>query len=104
MCDALFRQDQKTIPGMKSASFPSLRVEPELRKAVEGVLLEGETLSSFMEASLRVNIERRISQKEFIARGVASRDRALETGEYVDAQKVIDRLQLMLNEAKAKRP
>jgi predicted transcriptional regulator len=86
---------------MKSASLPSLRVEPELRQQAEAVLREGETLSSFIEESLRTNIERRLSQKEFIARGLALRDRAIETGEYVDAGAVLDRLQLMLNEAKA---
>lgn len=87
---------------MKSASLPSLRVTPELRKAAEEVLHEGETLSSFIEESLRANIEKRISREAFIARGLASRDRALETGVYVDADAVIDRLQLMLNDAKAK--
>jgi len=87
---------------MKSASLPSLRVEPQLRKAAEGVLREGETLSSFIEESLRANIERRLSQQEFIARGLASRDRARQTGDYVDAEAVLVRLELMLNEAKAK--
>lgn len=88
---------------MKSASLPSLRVEPELRKAAEEVLREGETLSAFIEASLRANIERRLSQKEFIARGLASRDHARQTGEYVDAWAVLDRLELMLNEVKEQR-
>lgn len=88
---------------MKSVSLPSLRVEPELRKAVEEVLRADETLSSFMEDSIRANIERRLSQQEFIARGLASRDRAIETGEYVDAGAVLDRLELMLNEAKEQR-
>ena len=32
---------------MKTATFPSLRVEPELREAAESVLEEGETLSGF---------------------------------------------------------
>jgi predicted transcriptional regulator len=88
---------------MKSVSLPSLRVEPELRKAVEEVLRADETLSSFMEDSIRANIERRLSQKEFIARGLTSRDRARQTGEYVDAETVLDRLELMLNEAKEQR-
>ncbi len=30
---------------MKTSSFPSLRVEPELREAAESVLREGETLT-----------------------------------------------------------
>jgi hypothetical protein len=44
---------------MKSATFPSVRVDPELRKAAEDVLFEGETLSSFVERSIRQSIEHR---------------------------------------------
>ncbi len=33
---------------MKTASLPSLRVDPALRKADEAVLHEGETFSSFV--------------------------------------------------------
>ena len=75
-----------------------------LRKAAEEVLQQGETLSSFIEASLRANIERRLSQKEFIARGLDSRERTRSTGEYEDAHVVMDQLQKMLLEAKKKRP
>ncbi len=87
---------------MKSASLPSLRVEPVLRKAAEEVLQQGETLSSFIEASLRANIERRLSHKEFIVRGLASGERARSTGEYEDAHVVMGQLQKMLIEAKKK--
>ena len=45
---------------MKSATLPSLRVEPRLRDAAESVLLEGETLSSLLETSVRETIERRL--------------------------------------------
>jgi predicted transcriptional regulator len=102
ICIANTTHQHQTHADMKSASLPSLRVEPELRKAAEAVLREGETLSSFIEESLRTNIERRLCQQEFIARGLAFRDRARQTGEYVDAETVLDRLQLMLNEAKSK--
>lgn len=87
---------------MKSASLPSLRVEPELRKAAEQVLREGETLSSFIEASLKTSIGQRLSQDQFIARGLASRDRAREHGIYHDATSVIEELQAMLDKAKRK--
>jgi len=62
-----------------SASRPSLRVEPERRKAAGMVLQKGETLPAFIESSLRANIERRLNEKEFIARGLASRDRARQS-------------------------
>ncbi|ORJ58678.1 YlcI/YnfO family protein [Geothermobacter hydrogeniphilus] len=84
---------------MKSATIPSLRVEPELRKAAENVLREGETLSGFMEASLRAGIRHRIEQQEFIARGLAAKDEALQTGEYYSAETVHDELRSMLSRA-----
>lgn len=86
---------------MKTATIPSLRVEPELRDAAESVLQEGETLSSFVEASIRESIARRQMQTEFLARGLASRDRARETGRYRQADDVLARLDRMLAEAKA---
>ena len=66
---------------MKTATFPSLRVDPELRLAAEAVLEDGETLSSFMEQSLRALIDRRCTHQAFLERGLASRDEAARTGE-----------------------
>jgi hypothetical protein len=51
-------------------------VEPEFRAEVESVLGEGETLSEFVEASVRASVERRRVRAEFIARGLRSRDEA----------------------------
>jgi predicted transcriptional regulator len=87
---------------MKTASIPSLRVEPELRDAAESVLQEGETLSSFVEQSLRANIARRRARQEFLARGLASRDEARRTGEYVAAGDVLRELDDMLAKAESK--
>jgi predicted transcriptional regulator len=86
---------------MKTATIPSLRVEPELRRAVEELLEEGESLSSFVEQALRDSLDRRRLQSEFVARGLVARDQAHRTGRYVDADKVVDRLASMLSEAKA---
>jgi hypothetical protein len=44
----------------------SLHVTPEFRHDAESVLREGETLSAFVETSLREQIERRKIQKEFM--------------------------------------
>ena len=87
---------------MKTATFPSLRVEPELRDAAESVLQDGETLSGFIEASVRETIERRRTRAEFIARGMASRDEAKRTGVYFAADQVHAELGQMLAQAKAK--
>ena len=91
---------------MKSASIPSIRVDPELRQAAEAVLREGESLSSLMEQSLRDQVTRRQLQHEFLARGLASRNEARRTGEYFDAASVHAELRGMLAKAsgsKAKR-
>ena len=87
---------------MKTASIPSLRVAPDLRKAAESLLQEGETISSFVEQSLRANIARRKLQQEFLARGIASRDEAKRTGEYYPAEDVLAELDGLLAKAKRK--
>lgn len=88
---------------MKSATIPSLRVEPELRRAAESVLREGETLSGFMEEALRSGIRHRRLQQEFIARGLAARDESRRTGEYYSTEDVFNELSGMLAQAEAKR-
>ena len=87
---------------MKTATIPSLRVEPELRDAAENVLQNGESLSSFVEQSIRASIERRQTQQAFIARGLASRNDARRTGEYLAAEDVLRELDDMRTEAEAK--
>ena len=87
---------------METSTILSLAVEPGLRAAAESVLEEGETLSSFVEQSVRANIQRRQSQQEFIVRGLASRDEAKRTGEYVEADDVLRELDDMLAAAEAK--
>jgi predicted transcriptional regulator len=86
---------------MKTATIPSLRVDPELREAAEAVLDEGESLSSFVEQSIRENIGRRLAQREFVARGLAARENARKTGRYVSSDVVIGRLEKMLAKARA---
>lgn len=89
---------------VKTATIPSVRVEPDFRAEVEAVLADGETLSEFVEASIRANVERRRVQAEFIARGLRSRDEARRTGEYVDADVVLEGLQRKLDAARARLP
>jgi hypothetical protein len=76
----------------------------ELRQAAEQVLPQRETLFSFIESSLWANIERRLSQKKFIACRLASQERARSTGVYEDAHDVVEHLRKMLLEEKNKRP
>ncbi len=88
---------------MKSSSFPSVRVEPELREAAEKVLLDGETLSGFVEQSIRQQIQRRHLQQEFIERGLKSGAAARNDGEYYPASQVMSELDDILAAAADKR-
>jgi len=84
---------------MKTTTIPAIRVEPDFRAEVEAVLSEGETLSQFVEASVRASVERRRVQAEFTARGLRSCDEARRTGDYVDADEVLGNLQRKLDAA-----
>lgn len=88
---------------MKTATIPSVRVEPELRAEVEALLGEGETLSEFVEASVRATVLRRRDHAEFIARGLRSLDDARRTGDYVDADAVVRKLQRKLDAARKRK-
>ncbi|ABM96910.1 YlcI/YnfO family protein [Methylibium petroleiphilum] len=66
---------------MKSAVLPQVRIEPELRTELESVLAEGETLSSFVESSVRRAIEHRQALRDFDARCDASLKHFLATGQ-----------------------
>jgi hypothetical protein len=88
---------------MKTATIPSLRVDPELRQSAESVLEEGESLSSFVEQAIRSTVAQRLAEREFIARGLLARDNARRSGVYVEAADVVSRLEGMLVKAKAGR-
>ena len=89
---------------MKTATIPSVRVEPELRSEIESLLVEGETLSEFVESSVRATVLRRRHQSEFMARGLRSLDEARQTGDYVDADAVLQKLQRRLEAARQRKP
>ena len=87
---------------VKTAAIPSVRVEPSFRAELEAVLADGETLSQFVEASVRASVEPRRVHAEFVARGLRSRDEALRTGDYVDADVVLEGLQRKLDIARVR--
>lgn len=88
---------------MKTASLPSLRVDPQLRAAAESVLKEGESLSSLMEDSLRRQIDYRKTQAEFIARGLAGLAEAERTGVFYTTDDIEELMRKKLEEAKARK-
>ena len=82
---------------MKTAVIPQVRVEPELRAELDAVLRQGETLSEFVEASVRSAVEFRRVQTAFLARGEASWASFLRTGVATPADQVLDKLQAKLD-------
>jgi hypothetical protein len=86
---------------MKTATIPSLRVDPELRAAAESVLKEGETLSAFVEDSLKRQINFRRTQAEFITRGLAGLAEAERTGVYYSSEEIFGELKGMLEAKRA---
>ena len=86
---------------MKTAIIPQVRVEPELREDLESVLRQGETLSEFVETTVRNAVEYRRTQAEFHARGEAAWQEYQRTGASVSAAQVTQELRGLL-EAKRK--
>ena len=87
---------------MKTKTLPPLRVTPKLRREVESVLADGETLSAFIFDSVARNVHARRAQQAFIARGLASAGRARKTGRYVAADAALRKLSRRLAAARSK--
>ncbi|GAA0757234.1 hypothetical protein LRH25_18310 [Ideonella azotifigens] len=80
---------------MKTSILPQVRVEPQLRADLESVLREGETLSEFVEASVRKAVDFRRVQDDFYARGEASWQDYQRTGEAYPVDDVLAELRAM---------
>ncbi len=87
---------------MKSAVIPQIRVEPALRAELESVLQPGETLTAFVEATVRNAIAFRRIQTEFRARAQAASDDYHRTGVSVPVETVLKRLQFKLDAKRKK--
>ena len=82
---------------MKSAVIPQVRVERELRAELEAALREGETLSGFVEESVRNAVAFRRAQTHFHERGQAAWEHYRATGESVPTDEVLGKLQARLH-------
>jgi len=81
---------------MKTALLPATRVAPLLRKRVEALLEEGETVSSFIEAAVAQHADARLAQREFLKRGLA----AEQEGDWVAAESVFSSVRKAASRAK----
>jgi hypothetical protein len=82
---------------MKSAVIPQVRVEPQLREELEAVLREGETLSGFVEDSVRKAVEFRRVQSRFEQRAEQAWRRYTASGQATPAEAVVAKLQAKLD-------
>jgi hypothetical protein len=87
---------------MKTAVIPQIRVEPELRAELESVLKQGETLTDFVEATVRSAIAFRRVQTAFHARAQAASEAYHQTGVSVPVETVLARLQSRLDARRKK--
>jgi hypothetical protein len=87
---------------MKSAVIPQIRVEPELRAELESVLRQGETLTEFVETTVRNAIAFRRVQTSFHARAQAASLEYHRTGVSVPVDTVLQRLQSKLDAKRKK--
>lgn len=87
---------------MKSAVIPQIRVEPELRAELESVLRQGETLTDFVEATVRSAIAFRRVQTAFHARAHAASEEYHRSGVSVPVETVLKKLQSKLDAKRKK--
>lgn len=89
---------------MRSATFPPIRVEPEVRAEVEAVLREGESLTQFIEEAVVSAAAWRRVQAEFVQRGETAIERWKREGGGQAVDEVMKSLQSRLDEARRRAP
>ena len=87
---------------MKSAVIPQIRVEPELRAELESVLKPGETLTDFVEATVRSAIAFRRFQTAFHERAQDASEEYHRSGIAAPVEVTLDRLQSKLDAKRKK--
>ena len=87
---------------MKTATLPAVRVAPEVRELVESVLKEGESLSTFIEETMKKQAQWRKEDAAFYAEA-ARRSALLKAGKMktITAEESIRRLRAQIEKKKA---
>ena len=85
---------------MKTATLPPIRVAPDFRLELEGVLEQGETLSQFVENAVRTTVAKHKNQAKFIRRGIAAIEATQRDNSGIPADQVIDKLEVRLAAAR----
>lgn len=85
---------------MKTATLPPIRVAPDFRAELEGVLEQGESLSQFVENAVRATVTKRKNQAEFMRRGMAAIEATQRAGDGIPAEVVLATLEAKLAAAR----
>lgn len=85
---------------MKTATLPPIRVAPDFRLELEGVLEQGESLSQFVENAVRATVAKRKTQAEFVRRGIEAIEATKRDGSGIAADVVLAKLEAKLDAAR----
>jgi hypothetical protein len=85
---------------MRTATFPAVRTTPEDRALVESVLRPGETLSTFIEETLKQKAQSRKEDEAFYARAMEASKRIREGGKTYSHDAVMKMLRDMTEKKK----
>jgi hypothetical protein len=87
---------------MRTATLPAVRVSPDTRALIESVLKEGESLSTFIEETVRKHAAWRKEDEAFHARAALASKRLAEGGKFFTAEESIARLRAQVQRARDK--
>jgi hypothetical protein len=87
---------------MRTATLPAVRVSPDTRSLIESVLREGETLSTFIEETVKKHAAWRKEDEAFHARAALASKRLAEGGKFLTPEESITRLRAQVQRAREK--
>ena len=86
---------------MKTSSLPPVRVDAEFRAEAESVLHDGESLTGFIEATVRRAVEHRLIQAAFEAGARKSLAKYKRTGVSHTVDETFDKLEAKIKKRRA---
>lgn len=89
---------------MKTATIPSILMQPELREELESLLKEEGSLSELVPSVVLANVRQRRDSTEFMQRGLCFLGNTSKEDEYVKVNDVLKKLSQKLAQVKASPP
>lgn len=85
---------------MKTSTLPAVRVTPEVRALIESVLKDGESLSTFIEETVKRQAHWRKEDEAFYARAAKASQNLRDGGKFYTAEESIARLRAQVQRAR----